>query len=54
MASIILIVHGQCKIEEPSELFFSTGKVFMIPANTIVQLHVGIEFLELFQAFVNL
>lgn len=54
VASIIFVYQGQCKINEPSELILSTGKVFMIPANVAIKVHVGLEFLELFQAFVNL
>lgn len=54
VASIIIIVHGQGKIIAPQELILSTGKVFMIPANVVIQIHVGFESLELYQAFVNL
>lgn len=54
VASIILIVHGQCKINEtPKLMTLSTGKVFMVPANTKVKVHVGFELLELYQTFVN-
>lgn len=54
VASIIIVVHGQGKITAPQDLILSTGKVFMIPANVIIQIHVGFESLELYQAFVNL
>jgi len=54
VASIIIVVHGQGKITAPQDLILSTGKVFMVPANVILQIHVGFEFLELYQAFVNL
>lgn len=54
VASIILIVHGQCNINDTSKLMkLSTGKVFMVPANTKVKIHVGFETLELYQTFVN-
>lgn len=54
VASIIIIVHGQCKINEPSEMFLSEGKVFMVPANVAIKIQVGFEVLQLYQAFVNL
>lgn len=53
-ASIILIVHGEGKINEPSELILSRGKVFMLTANVTIKIHVGTECLELYQTFVNL
>lgn len=54
VASIIIVIHGQGKITAPQELILSTGKVFMIPADVIIQIQVGFESLELYQAFVNL
>ncbi|XP_008187107.1 mannose-6-phosphate isomerase isoform X2 [Acyrthosiphon pisum] len=54
VASIIIVVHGQGKITAPQDLILSAGKVFMVPANVILQIHVGFESLELYQAFVNL
>lgn len=53
MASIIFVVHGQCKINEPTELNLSAGKVFMVPANIIIKIYVGFEMIELYQAFIN-
>jgi len=54
VASIIIVVYGQGKITAPQDLILSTGKVFMIPANVVIQIQVGVESLELYQAFVNL
>jgi len=54
VASIILIIHGQGELNKPSRLLLSTGKVFMVPANAILEICVGAKFLELYQAFVNL
>jgi len=54
VASIIIVIHGQGKINASQELTLSPGKVFMIPANVIIQINVGFESLELYQAFVNL
>jgi len=54
VASIIIVVHGQGIITAPQDLMLSTGKVFMIPANVILKIHVKFEPLELYQAFVNL
>jgi len=53
VASIIFVVHGQCKINEPTELNLSAGKVFMVPANIIIKIYVGFEMIELYQAFIN-
>lgn len=53
VASIILIVHGQCNINESSELMMLSGKVFMVPASAVVKVTVGFELLELYQTFVN-
>lgn len=50
VASIVLIIRGQCKI---NDLVLSIGKVFMIPANAAIKIHVGSEVLELYQAFAN-
>lgn len=54
VASIIIVIHGQGKINAQQELILSAGKVFMIPANATIQIHVGFESLELYQGFVNL
>lgn len=53
VASIILIVHGQFKLNKSSESILSEGQVFMVPANIIVKIYVGFETLQLYQTFVN-
>lgn len=54
IASIILIIHGQGELNKPTKLLLSTGKVFMVPANATLEIRVGTQFLELYQAFANL
>jgi len=54
VASIILIIHGEGELKNPSKLLLSTGKVFIVPANAILKICVGTKFLELYQSLVNL
>lgn len=54
IASIILIIHGQGELNKPTKMLLSTGKVFMVLANATLEIRVGTQFLELYQAFANL